>query len=50
MEELALHGGKKAKASPYRLPNLYGQEELDQLRYDEFQVYCRGISPGIPWN
>jgi len=32
MSELAIHGGAKAKPTPYNCPNRYGTEELAQLR------------------
>ena len=32
MDQLALHGGPKAKPTPYHAPNKYGDEELAQLK------------------
>ncbi|NKB67718.1 MAG: DegT/DnrJ/EryC1/StrS family aminotransferase [Candidatus Latescibacteria bacterium] len=32
MEKLAIHGGPKAKPTPYSLPNRYGEEELALLQ------------------
>jgi len=32
MSKLAMHGGPKAKPTPFNLPNRYGDEELAQLR------------------
>ena len=32
MEKLAIHGGPRAKPTPYSLPNRYGEEELALLQ------------------
>ena len=32
MSELAIHGGSKAKSTPYQVTNRYGDEEMELVR------------------